>query len=116
MQGRGNASFDDPAIPEAIREDFSQRAKRQIETTLLLDALVEQLAISSTEDEVDLKIEDFGAASVEQRQQIEAFYADPTNRQMLQGRLRREKALQAVVGKAHIRVVQEDVAGAEEND
>ena len=116
MQGQSNASFDDPTIPEAIREDFSQRAKRQIETTLLLDALVEQLGISSTEDEVDLKIEDFGATSVEQRQQIEAFYADPTNRQMLQGRLRREKALQAVVGKAHIREVQEDVAGAEEND
>jgi hypothetical protein len=35
---------------------------------------------------------------------------------MLQGRLRREKALQAIVEKTHIRVVQEDVAGAEEND
>ena len=116
MQGQSNVSFDDPTIPEAIREDFSQRAKRQIETTLLLDALVEQLGITSTEEEVDLKIENFGATSVEQRQQIDTFYADPSNRQMLQGRLRREKALQAVVEKAHIRVVQEDVAGAEEND
>jgi trigger factor len=116
LQGQGNVSFDDPTIPEAIREDFSQRAKRQIETTLLLDALVEQLGITSTEEEVDLKIGNFGAASVEQQQQVETFYADPRNRQMLQGRLCREKALEAVVGKAHVRVVQEDIAGAEEND
>ena len=106
MQGQGNVTFDDPTIPEAIREDFSQRAKRQIETTLLLDALVEQLGVTSTEEEVDLKIEGFGAASVEHRQQIEARYADPTNRQMLKGRLLREKALQAVVEKAHIQTVQ----------
>ncbi len=116
MQGQGKVAFDDPTIPEVIREDFSQRAKRQIETTLLLDALVEQLGVTSTEEEVDLKIEDFGAASVEHRQQIEALYADPTNRQMLKGRLLREKALQAVVEKAHIRTVLRDVAGAEEND
>ena len=116
MQGRDNVSFDDPAIPEAMREDFSQRARRQIETTLLLDALVEQLGVTSTEEEVELQIENFGAASVEQRQQIDTFYADPRNRQMLHGRLCREKALRTVVEKAHIRVVQEDVAGAEEND
>ena len=116
MQGQSNVGFDDPTIPEAMREDFSQRAKRQIETTLLLDTLVEQLGITSTEEEVDLKIENFGAASAEQRQQIETFYADPRNRQMLQGRLCREKALQAIVGKAHVRVVQEDIAEAEEND
>ncbi len=116
MQRGSKVSFDDPTIPESIREDLSLRAKRQIETTLLLDALVEQLDITSTEEEVDVKIENLEAASVEQRQQIGTFYADPTNRQMLQGRLCREKALQAVVGKAHIRVVQEDVAGAEEND
>ncbi len=116
MQGQSNVSFDDPTIPEAIREDFSQRAKRQIETTLLLDALVEQLGITSTEEEVDLKIENFGARSAEHRQQIDTFYADPRNRRMLRGRLCREKALQAVVGKAYVRVVQEDIAGAEEND
>ncbi len=116
MQGQGNITFDDPTIPDAIREDFSQRAQRQIETTVLLDALVEQLSVTSTEEEVDLKIEDFGSVSAEHRQQIEALYANPTNRQMLKGRLLREKALQAVIEKVHIRTVQKDVAGAEEND
>ena len=35
---------------------------------------------------------------------------------MLQGRLCREKGTSGGCGKAHVRVVQEDVAGVEEND
>ena len=116
MQGQGNMAFDDPRIPEAIREDLAQRAKRQIETTFLLDALVAELGLTVTQEEVEQKVADFAATSVEHQQQIQSFYADPQNRQMLQGRLLREKALQALVEKTNIRTVQKDVAGAEEND
>ena len=116
LQGQQNMAFDDAAIPEALRDDFSQRAKRQIETTLLLDALVSQVGLRMTDEEIDAKVAEFSEANAEHRQQVESYYADPTNREMLKNRLLREKALEEVVSKADIQTVAQDIAGGVEND
>lgn len=116
LQPRDGMAFDDPALPQAVREDLSARAKRQIETTWLLDALAEQLGLTLSEDAVNTKVAEFAAANAEQRQQVEALYADADNRRMLQSRLLREEALRAVVEKADIRTVHADVAETPEND
>lgn len=115
LRPREDMAFDDPAIPQAMREDLSARAKRQIETTWLLDALVEQLGLTLSEEAVDRKIAEFTAANVEQRQQIESLYADADRRQMLKARLLREEALRAVVEKADVRTIHADVADTQGN-
>lgn len=115
LRPREDMAFDDPAIPQTMREDLSARAKRQIETTWLLDALVEQLGLTLSEEAVDLKIAEFTAANVEQRQQIESLYADADRRQMLKARLLREEALRAVVEKADVRTIHADVADTQGN-
>lgn len=115
LRPREDMAFDDPAIPQTMREDLSARAKRQIETTWLLDALVEQLGLTLSEEAVDRKIAEFTAANVEQRQQIESLYADADRRQMLKARLLREEALRAVVEKADVRTIHADVADTQGN-
>jgi trigger factor len=116
VQRPENASSPETMIPESVREGFSQRAKRQIQTTVILDTLAEQLGLTMTVEEVDQKAAEFASASVEHRQQIEAFYADSANRRMLEGRLLREKALQAAVEKASVRMAAKGVAGDQEKD
>ena len=116
VQRPENASSQETMIPESVREGFSLRAKRQIQTTVILDALAGQIGLTITAEEVDQKAAEFVSASVEHRQQIEAFYTDPTNRRMLEGRLLREKGLRAVVEKAKVRMVPKDVAGEQEKD
>ena len=115
LRPREDMAFDDPAIPQTMREDLSARAKRQIETTWLLDALVEQLGLTLSEEAVERKIAEFTAANVEQRQQIESLYADADRRQMLKARLLREEALRAVVEKAAVRTIHADVADTQGN-
>ncbi len=116
VQRPENASSPETMIPESVREGFSQRAKRQIQTTVILDTLAEQLGLTMTVEEVDQKAAEFASASVEHRQQIEAFYADSANRRMLEGRLLREKALQAAVKKSKVRMAPKGVAGDQEKD
>ena len=116
VQRPENASSQETTIPESVREGFSLRAKRQIQTTVILDALVGQIGLTVTAEEIDQKAADFASASVEHRQQIEAFYTDPTNRRMLEGRLLREKGLRAVVEKANVKMVPKDVAAEQGKD
>ena len=103
---------DDPAARKAtlsdqLREEFETRARRQIQAVLLLDALVQQLGLSVSEEELRQRIEEFAAAGgVERQQQVEAFYAKEENRHTLERRLLHEKALHFVADKAAIRVVE----------
>jgi trigger factor len=102
------------ALPEQLRSEFQSRARHQIRAVLLLDALVKQLGLSVTEEEVKRHLEGMIAASgVERQQQIEAFYAKEENRQALERRLVHEKALRVLVDKALIKVVEQSGEGDE---
>jgi hypothetical protein len=74
------------------------------------------MGLTLTTEEVDQKAAEFASASVEHRQQIEAFYTDPANRRMLEARLLREQGLRAVEKKANVRMVPKDVAGEQGKD
>jgi len=121
---------DDPAakkatLPEGLQEEVATRARRQVQTALVLDALAKQLELSVSAEDLRRCIEDLTAANgVERQQQIEAFYAKEENRRALERRLLHEKALRLVVDKAVIKVREENeggedargVAGGEEKD
>ncbi len=112
------------ALPEQFREEFSARARRQVQSFLLLEALGKQQNIQVAEEEIQQRIADIVAANgVERRQQIEALYERPENRQSLEHRLQQEKTLRLVVEKAQIQTVEKrdavaeaGVAGVEEKD
>src|SRR5262249_50278739 len=111
-------------LPEQFREEFSARARRQVHSFLLLDALAKQQGITASDEEVQQRISDIvAAAGVDRRQQIEALYERPENRLNLEHRLQQEKTLRFVVDKARVRIVESSgveeasgVAGAEEKD
>jgi FKBP-type peptidyl-prolyl cis-trans isomerase (trigger factor) len=112
-----NPDAEEAALPESLREEFTARAQRQVQTVFLLDALARQLALSVSDEEVQQHIAELAAtAGVERQPQVEAFYAKDENRRALRNRLLHEKALHFAVDKAKIRVVEKDVAGGEEKD
>lgn len=112
------------ALPEQLREEFAARARRQVQTFLLLDALAKQLNVVVSAEETQKRIEDIIAANgIERREQIEALYKQPENRASLERRLQQEKTLRLITEKARVKVVEKSVsekevgvAGAEEKD
>lgn len=112
------------ALPEQFRDELSARARRQVQTFLLLDRLANQVEITISAEEIQKRIDDIVAANgIERRQQIEAFYERQENRMALERRLQQEKTLRFVVDKAQVKLVEKSVteegtgvAGAEEKD
>jgi FKBP-type peptidyl-prolyl cis-trans isomerase (trigger factor) len=67
------------------------------------------------DDEVQRQVNDIAERVGPDRQsQITAFYGREENRRVLRNRLLHEKALQVVVEKAKVKVVEQEVAGGEE--
>ncbi len=102
------------ALPEQLRAEFSNRARQQVQSVLLLDALAKHVGTMVAEEEVQKHIDEIVAANgVERRQQIEAFYSQPENRESLERRLQQEKTLQLVIAKANVTVVEQGSAQEE---
>ena len=117
-------SIGQTALPEQLKEEISARARRQVQSALLLDALAKQQGVLVAEEEIQKRIADIIAANgIERRQQIEALYERQENRSSLERRLQQEKTLRFVIDKAQVKVVEKDlgegeagVAGVEEKD
>jgi hypothetical protein len=56
------------------------------------------------------------SVGVERQSQVEAYYAREENQRTLRNRLLHDKALRLVMEKATVKIVEGDVAGAEEKD
>ncbi|MGH7964298.1 MAG: trigger factor [Candidatus Binatia bacterium] len=104
-------------LPEALREEVTTRARRQLQTTFLLDALAKHLGLSVPEDELQQRIDELATSvGVERQAQVAAYYASAEHRRALQNRLLHEKGFRAIVDAAKITTVERAVAGAEESD
>jgi trigger factor len=102
-------------LPEALREEFVGRAKKQVQMAFLFEALAKQLELTVPDDEVQQQISEIVQNLGPDRQsQLTAFYAREENRRVLCNRLLHDKALRWVVEKANVKVVEQDVAGGEE--
>lgn len=104
------------ALPETVRDDLTRRARKQVQTIFVLDAIARQAGLTVSEEELHRRIDEIlSTVSVEHRPRLEALYAQPESRETLQDRLLREKALRFLVDKAKITTIEEeDVAGGEE--
>lgn len=106
-----DVSVGEGRLPDELREQFTTRARQNVQSVFIVDALVEQLSLSVSEESVRQKIEALSSANPEQKQRLENFYAQAENRQALERQLLREKAIQAVVDKAEIKAVDREVVG-----
>jgi len=108
---------DEAALPEALRDEFTARARKQVQAVFLLDALARQLELSVSDEELQQQIAEVAAsAGVERQPQVDAFYAKDENRRTLRNRLLHDKALRFVVEKAQVKIVETDIAGGPEKD
>jgi trigger factor len=115
VRPNADGSVNDAGLPENIREEFNSHARKQVQSIFLLDALAKQANLSVSDEEIQQQIaEVIASIGVERQSQVDAYYAREENRQMLRSRLLHEKALRFVVEKATVKVVEGDVAGAEE--
>lgn len=114
--GVQQSSVDVAALPESLRDEVTMRARKQVQTMFVLDAIAEQAALTVSEEELHRRVaEILAAVGPEHRQRLEALYAQPENRETLRERLLREKALRFLIDKAKIRTIEgEGVAGGEE--
>jgi len=116
VQRPGNREINVDALPDALREEVTARARRQIQTTFFLDALAKHLDLSISEEELQQRLAELAASvGVERQPQVEAFYGSVENRHALQHRLLHEKAFRVIVDAAKITTVETGVAGAKEN-
>lgn len=104
-------------LPEGLRDGFMSNAKKQVQIAFLLEALAKQLELSIPDEEVQQQVGHIAESmGPDRHQQIVAFYAREENRRALHNRLLHEKALQLVVEKANVKVVEREVAGGEEKE
>jgi FKBP-type peptidyl-prolyl cis-trans isomerase (trigger factor) len=90
-------------------------ARKQVQVAFLLEALAKQLELSIPDEEVQQQVNHIAEnVGTDQQPQITAFYGREENRRVLRNRLLHEKALQLVVEKANVKVVEQEVAGGEE--
>jgi trigger factor len=102
------------SLPDAVHENVTAQARRQVQTSLLLDALAQQLGLSVSEEELQQRIDTLvESIGVERRPQVEAMYAADENRQALRVRLLHDAAMRALRDAAIVRTVEMGVAGEE---
>ena len=107
-----DSSINESSIPEPLRDELTARARKQVQTVFVLDAVAKHLALTVSDDELRNRIDEVVASvGPEHRPRLEAFYTQSENQYALQDRMRHEKALRFLVDKAKIRTVEEGVAG-----
>jgi len=112
-----DGSVNDAGIPEHIREEFTIQARKQVQSVFLFDAVAKQENLAVSDEEMQQQIaEVIASVGVERQSQVDAYYAREENQRLLRNRLLHDKALKFLVEKAAVKIVEGDVAGAEEKD
>jgi trigger factor len=94
-----------PELPEELRRELMERARRQVHGMLVLEALARQEGLSVEESEVGERIASIAGAAGERAAQVQAWYRQEENREGLRAHLLREKALALVVDRAKIKTL-----------
>ena len=111
-----DVSVGEGRLTDELREEFTARARQSVQSAFVMDALVDRLSLSVSDEDVQHKITELSATNPDQQHQIEAFYAREENKQALQRQLLHDKAIQAIVDKAKINTVHRAVADEEQTD
>jgi trigger factor len=117
VRPNADGSVNEAGLPDNVREEFLTQARKQVQSVFLLDALAKQENLTVSDEEVQKQIAEVTASvGVERQSQVDAYYAREENQRLLRNRLLHDKALRFVIEKAAVKIVEGDVAGAEEKD
>jgi trigger factor len=117
VRPNADGSVNEAGLPDNVREEFLAQARKQVQSVFLLDALAKQENLTVSDEEVQKQIAEVTASvGVERQAQVDAYYAREENQRLLRSRLLHDKALRFVIEKAAVKIVEGDVAGAEEKD
>jgi trigger factor len=117
VRPNADGSVNEAGLPDSVREEFLTQARKQVQSVFLLDALAKQENLTVSDEEVQKQIAEVTASvGVERQSQVDAYYAREENQRLLRNRLLHDKALRFVIEKAAVKIVEGDVAGAEEKD
>lgn len=87
---------------EKLREDYRDRAIREVKSTLLLNRIAELEKIDITEGEIGQKFEEIARKTNRTRNQVEAYYSKNNLVESLKAQVLEEKTLQFLRSKAEI--------------
>lgn len=114
LQRQGKSAAEIPALLAAEATEQQGRVERDLRVELVLGALGEAEAITVSEHEVNSVAEQTARQMIQQMgpefaAQIRQMYRDPNQRESLRRRIRQDKALDVLLDKANLTVVEQDV-------
>ena len=93
------------AARERLGEELAPRARTEVKIGLLLDAIARQEGIEVSEEALEGHIADIAARAGNAAERVRAVYQSADARRALRTRLVHASAVDAVVGRAHVRTV-----------
>lgn len=94
------------AARERLGAELAPRARLEVKVGLLLDAIARQEGIDVSEETLDAHIADIAARAGNAADRVRAIYQSADARRALRTRLVHAGAVDAVVGRAHVRTVE----------
>ena len=97
---------------EQLMKSAEPRAREQVRSSLLLEAIAKAEGIEISDDEIDREIEQIVQTAGYGADRLRSLYSEPTARMGLRKQLMRQRALDQVVEKANVLTVEEKTSVA----
>jgi trigger factor len=96
---------DEGAAFASLREELTPRAAAQVKTAVVLDAVARREGVEVTDADLTDEIERIAGSAGDAADRVRSVYAGEEARESLRARLRRHRAVEIVVERAHVRDV-----------
>ena len=96
---------DESAAFASLQEELTPRAAAQVKTAVVLDAIARKERIEVTDGDVEDEIERVAVSAGDAADRVRSVYGTTEARDNLRTRLRRQRVVELVVGRAHVRDV-----------
>ncbi len=106
QQGLGDKDFDE--YKTKWDKDFNDSATFMVKSSYLLDAIADKIGLRAKPEELDAKIEEYGAQTGIEMARIREFYNKPERRSRLSAQVTEEKVVNYLIEKAAITDVPKD--------
>jgi len=85
-----------------LRKELEPRAHEQVKVALVLEAIARQEGLSVSDEEIETHVHNLAQAAGTAAERVRALYDNPDARQQLRGQMLQSRAIDLVVGRAHI--------------
>lgn len=106
MQSQGMTPSDFEQYVQKWDADFAKSAKEMIQSSFLIDAIARKHDLTSTQADVDKKLEDYATQSGIEIEKVREFYSKPEQLSRLTYSLTEEKVIQFLMSTAKVKEVE----------